>query len=57
MPKTELKVNHIGKPDLMAMPVTEKRIFFETLLARIKELSAGENGKPTNQDHKTDKNT
>lgn len=50
MLKVDLKVNSIGKPDLMALPETERRIFFETLLAHIKELCAEEDSKRTNQD-------
>lgn len=50
MLKADLKVNNIGKPDLTALPETERRIFFETLLAHIKELCAEEDSKPTNQD-------
>lgn len=48
--KAEIKVNSIGKPDLMALPETEKRIFFETLLAHIKELCAEEDSKTPKQD-------
>ena len=40
--KAEIKVNSIGKPDLTVLPETERRIFFETLLAHIKELCAEE---------------
>lgn len=50
MLKAEIKVNSIGKPDLMALPETERRIFFETLLAHIKELCAEEDNKQTKQD-------
>ena len=50
MLKAEIKVNSIGKPDLMALPETEKRIFFETLLAHIKELCAEEDSKTPKQD-------
>lgn len=39
MPKTELKIEPIGEPDIKALPEAEQRTFFETLLARIKELS------------------
>lgn len=47
MLKADIKVNSIGKPDLAALPETEKQIFFETLLARIKELCAEEDkGQP-----------
>lgn len=42
MLKADIKVNSIGEPDLTALPETEKRIFFETLLARIKELCVEE---------------
>ncbi len=48
--KAEIKVNSIGKPDLTALPETEKRIFFETLLAHIKELCAEEDNKTPKQD-------
>lgn len=50
MLKADLKVNSIGKPDLMALPETEKRIFFETLLVHIKELCAKEDNKPPPND-------
>lgn len=47
MLKADIKVNSIGKPDLTALPETEKQIFFETLLARIKELCVEEDsGQP-----------
>lgn len=47
MLKAGIKVNSIGKPDLTALPETEKQIFFETLLVRIKELCAEEDkGQP-----------
>lgn len=38
MLKTELKIETVGKPDITALPEIEQRTFFETLLARIKEL-------------------
>lgn len=38
MPKTELKIEPIGEPDIKALPEAEQLTFFETLLARIKEL-------------------
>lgn len=50
MLKADIKVNSIGKPDLTALPETERCIFFETLLAHIKELCAEEDSKRTNQD-------
>lgn len=50
MLKAEIKVNSIGKPDLTALPETERRIFFETLLAHIKDLCAEEDSKQTKQD-------
>ena len=50
MLKAEIKVNSIGKPDLTALPETERRIFFETLLAHIKELCAEEDKKSQKQD-------
>ena len=36
--KTELEVETIGEPSVQALPEAEQRSFFETLLARIKEL-------------------
>ena len=48
--KADIKVNSIGKPDLTALPETERRIFFETLLAHIKELCAEEDKKSQKQD-------
>lgn len=36
--KTELKIEPIGEPDITALPESEQLTFFETLLARIKEL-------------------
>lgn len=39
MPKTELEIKPIGEPDIKALPESEQLTFFETLLARIKELS------------------
>ena len=50
MLKAELKINNVGKPDLTALPETERRIFFETLLAHIKELCAEEDSKQSKQD-------
>ena len=38
MLKTELEVETIGEPSVQALPEAEQRSFFETLLARIKEL-------------------
>ena len=38
MQKTELEVETVGEPSVQALPETEQRSFFETLLARIKEL-------------------
>lgn len=35
--KTELEVETIGEPSVQALPEAEQRLFFETLLARIKE--------------------
>lgn len=40
MPKTELEIKAIGEPDIKALPESEQLTFFETLLARIKELTA-----------------
>ena len=37
MLKTELEVETIGEPSVQALPEAEQRLFFETLLARIKE--------------------
>lgn len=37
--KTELEIKAIGEPDIKALPEAEQLTFFETLLARIKELS------------------
>lgn len=39
MLKTELEIELIGEPDIKALPESEQLTFFETLLARIKELS------------------
>lgn len=39
MLKTELKIETIGEPNVAALPEAEQRTFFETLLARVKELS------------------
>lgn len=39
MLKTELEIETIGEPNVQALPEAEQRTFFETLLARIKELS------------------
>ena len=36
--KTELEVETIGEPNVSALPKAEQQSFFETLLARIKEL-------------------
>ncbi len=38
MPKTELEIKSIGEPDIKALPESEQQTFFNTLLARIKEL-------------------
>lgn len=40
VPKTELEIEPIGEPDINALPESEQLTFFETLLARIKELTA-----------------
>ena len=40
MPKTELEIETIGEPDIKALPESEQLTFFETLLARLKELQA-----------------
>lgn len=40
MSKTELEIEPIGEPDINALPESEQLTFFETLLARIKELKA-----------------
>lgn len=37
--KTELEIVTVGEPDIKALPEFEQRTFFETLLAKIKELS------------------
>lgn len=37
--KTEFEIELIGEPNINALPECEQRTFFETLLARIKELS------------------
>ncbi len=34
----QLKVITIGKPDILALTDSERTAFFETLLARLKEL-------------------
>lgn len=36
--KTELEIETIGEPNVQALPEAERRTFFETLLARIKDL-------------------
>lgn len=38
--KTEFEIELIGEPNVQALPEAEQRTFFETLLARIKELTA-----------------
>lgn len=38
MLKTELETETIGEPKISVLPETEQQTFFETLLARIKEL-------------------
>ena len=38
MLKTELEIETIGEPDIKALPESEQHTFFNTLLARIKEL-------------------
>ena len=40
MPKTELEIKPIGEPDIKTLPESEQLTFFNTLLARIKELKA-----------------
>jgi len=37
--KTELEVVTIGKPDIMTLSESERRMFFETLFARVLELA------------------
>lgn len=37
--KTELEIVTVGEPDITALPEFEQRTFFETLLAKIKELN------------------
>lgn len=39
MLKTEFEIETIDEPNVAALPEAEQRTFFETLLARIKELS------------------
>ena len=41
--KTELEIETIGEPNVQALPEAEQRTFFETLLARIKELPENQN--------------
>ena len=43
MLKTELEVETIGEPSVQALLEAEQRSFFETLLARIKELKENQN--------------
>ena len=50
VPKTELEMRAIGKPDIWALSKAEQRIFLETLLARIIELK--EKDKQQTQDKK-----
>ena len=38
MLKTELETETIGEPKISVLPETEQQTFFESLLARIKEL-------------------
>ena len=38
MLKTELEIETIGEPNIKALPESEQQTFFNTLLARIKEL-------------------
>ena len=40
MPKTELEIKPICEPDIKTLPESEQLTFFNTLLARIKELKA-----------------
>ena len=40
VPKTELEIKPIGEPDIKALPESEQLTFFQTLLARLKELKA-----------------
>ena len=37
--KTELEVIAVGKPDITALTESERRLFFETLYARVLELA------------------
>ncbi len=39
MLKTEYEIETIGEPNISALPESEQRTFFETLLARLKELT------------------
>ena len=39
MLKTELEVIAIGEPNLSALTESERRLFFETLYARVLELA------------------
>lgn len=43
--KLDLKVEVIGEPSVEALPESEQKIFFETLLNRIKELKAEDDKK------------
>lgn len=39
MLKTELEIEVVGTPDITALPDSERRLFFETLLMRVLELA------------------
>lgn len=50
MLKTELKIETVGKPDITVLPNYIQNIFFETLLAHIKELNEKGTNEQLNQD-------
>ena len=43
MLKTELEVVTVGTPDITALSGDERRVFFETIMARVLELAKERN--------------
>lgn len=43
--KLDLEVVHIGKPSIEALPEAEQKVFYKTLLNRIKQLAAEDDKK------------
>ena len=48
MLKTELEVVTVGTPDITALSDDERRVFFETIMARVLELAKERNELGTN---------